>query len=929
MSLPSLWNPNRKCLKVPKHKLCDSTLPPLPPSKFKSSDPKLQQDLERYYKIRAAACRILSIAQNPLQRLDAAKTLLVSHAQLLSCMRLIQREKVEDALLANSLSPNSLLKEIPIINGTVLRKTCFARPGYAQLCLSDVRIPLIWRNLAPGTNMNLAMQQLFPQSSSLVSGLLPTAISASGDSVDKVDAGDQCDGYSLFCTIQVGHVIRDTRLIFDIKPGTADIEFNDKWTFDDVTSEFECIIEIYAFPKGGNKSSSLFSRRRFSPVYETGKKVIDQSDMNSTSPLGQNSSQYFDLIGRCVATLKDVQNKVSSHTLDMGSQLLHSRESKNSSSMLSDTSTTTTSQRNFLSNDHHQLNETSELCDLPLFGNICYRLVAQPHSAKIPLKSGYLWIRKLTPSPVQAPMMLYRCDLRDRYLTAILINNTNFREDINSQEFSPPNHASQKSKCQEHRMVNHAFKTPNSIPVNDNSYDKPAVPSKDDSHENNDHLKIPELSSTPATSGDIVSFSEYSDNNNNSLSPETHRVPLSLPQSRRCPDLMIPIHPKTRFLDSQPILRQIDLARSEEISESTNTSKDDFNTSNNCSISSPTNGSQSNLNHLHPCVNHNSSLEERKRALSTVDISCLSDTSQLDDSLYTQSFFSACKTRLSTSQSVDNLWTPSKTEQFEKPYNKTAFRLKSSDTPKQLSSRPMTKSTDGLTWNTVKSESSLRHSPSPVNTQCQKRLISPVDTRKRMNRISRSVEPVRRLFPNEKSTCNANISSSLDVTEFRKLRLISPQSSLASSQISTNDIVKDKRMPYLNKLQVFSSQLLTFRIATCPLSEKRSTDNSNLSPIEQHNLSTEVFEFTVTKMLDNDSFQSCDSTASVCCENDEKEIASWFASLKSHIHEQELWGSEAFSESINIPKKTPQSIRNTSARRSVAIPNDFSIRVNY
>ncbi|VDQ06893.1 unnamed protein product [Trichobilharzia regenti] len=411
----------------------------------------------------------------------------------------------------------------------------------------------------------------------------------------------------------------------------------------------------------------------------------------------------------------------------------------------------------------------------------------------------------MTPSPVQAPMMLYRCDLRDRYLTASLINNTNFREDINSPEFSPLNHASQKSKCQEHRMaVNHAFKTPNSIPVNDNSYDKSAIPSRDDSHENNDHhLKIPELSSTPAASGVIVSFSEYSDNND-SLSPETHRVPLSLPQSRRCPDLMIPIHPKTRFLDSQPILRQIDLARSEEI----------------------------------------------------------------DDSLYTQSFFSACKTRLLTSQSVDNLWTPSKNEQFEKPHNKTAFKLKSSDTPKQLSSRPITKSTDGLTWNTVKSESSSRHSSSPVNNQYQKRLLSPVDSRKRMNRISRSVEPVRRLFPNEKSTCNANISSSLDFTEFRKLRLISPQSSLASSQILTNDIVKDKRMPYLNKLPVFSSQLLTFRIATCPLSEKRSTD-------------------------------------------------------------KKLWGSEAFSESINIPKKTPQSIRNTSARRSVAIPNDFSIRVNY
>lgn len=102
-------------------------------------DPKLQQDLERYYKIRAAACRILSIAQNPLQRLDAAKTLLVSHAQLLSCMRLIQREKVEDAKHANGTLSDTRLREASILHGTVLRKSCFAKPGYAQLCLSGIR----------------------------------------------------------------------------------------------------------------------------------------------------------------------------------------------------------------------------------------------------------------------------------------------------------------------------------------------------------------------------------------------------------------------------------------------------------------------------------------------------------------------------------------------------------------------------------------------------------------------------------------------------------------------------------------------------------------------------------------------------------------------------------------------------------------------
>lgn len=32
--------------------------------------------------------------------------------------------------------------------------------------------------------------------------------------------------------------------------------------------------------------------------------------------------------------------------------------------------------------------------------------------------------QKLTPSPIQTPMMLYRCELRDRYLWATLINTS-------------------------------------------------------------------------------------------------------------------------------------------------------------------------------------------------------------------------------------------------------------------------------------------------------------------------------------------------------------------------------------------------------------------------------------------------------------------------------------------------------------------------
>ncbi|CAH8539087.1 unnamed protein product [Schistosoma bovis] len=905
------WNLNRKYFKVPKPKLSDPTLPPLPPSKIKSSDPKLQQDLERYYKIRAAACRILSIAQNPLQRLDAAKTLLVSHAQLLSCMRLIQREKVEDAKHANGTLSDTRLREASILHGTVLRKSCFAKPGYAQLCLSDIRIPLIWRNIAPGTNMHLTMQQLFP-TSSIVSGLLPAVVNASGENADYSDSGEQCDGYSLFCTIQVGHIIRDTRLIFDIKPGTADIEFNDKWTFDDVTSEFECVIEIYAFPKGGSKSNSLFSKRRILPIYEGVRRSSDQH-VNSDSSINQNSSQYFDLIGRCVATLKDVQNKVSSHTLEMGNQLVYSRECKNSSSPVSNS---TTIHRNSVFTD--QSNETSEICDLPLFGNICYRLIAQPHSTKLPLKSGYLWIRKLTPSPIQTPMMLYRCELRDRYLWATLINTSH--NEGSSHGFSSSDRNNQVSKCDNHETGS-CFN-----PSGANSKDfiqnhKRLIAPKEHSHENN-FLKNPTTSffrTIDLSRNNSSAQNEFDHTSiNSSLGSGINRNLLS---SYNCyADLIIPIHTETDFLDSQLVLRQTELSVSQRTNESSNISGNDFNKSNECSIPSPKDdGPNSDVKCHHPDVNDVSL--DKKRAFSAIDVSCLSNSSSSNDHSYaTQSFFSTNKPGLLNCQSVDNILDLSKTEHVHFRDETNILESQLNNLRSQSEAASITKS-DGLSPNVEKLMSASKSSLSPIRKDFNKPLPSPVDSRKRYNRVSRSVEPVRRIFPKVTTAHKIDTSSLFDLTKFGELQYLTPHSSKVSSFISVNDSNKDNKIE-CHQPCVFSSQLLTFRIATCHLDRNVSSTRHHLSELRQNGSSVEVFEFTATQMMENDLDQLNES--STIFKSDEEETIAWFSIMKKHVHEQEIWGSEAFSETINIPKSKSNSIRNTSARRSVAIPSDIS-----
>lgn len=92
----------------------------------------------------------------------------------------------------------------------------------------DIRIPLLWRDGPLGVNMQIFLQRLIPQSQSLL--VTASLLAGSGDSADRSDTGEQCDGYAVFCLARLGHTIRETRLIFDIQPGTSDVEFDDKLT---------------------------------------------------------------------------------------------------------------------------------------------------------------------------------------------------------------------------------------------------------------------------------------------------------------------------------------------------------------------------------------------------------------------------------------------------------------------------------------------------------------------------------------------------------------------------------------------------------------------------------------------------------------------------------------------------------------------------
>ncbi|CAH8631460.1 unnamed protein product [Dicrocoelium dendriticum] len=387
-----------------------------------TKNPQLQQDIERYMRLSDGASRILSISQNPLQCLNAAKMLFVSNAQLLSCLRQVQQEKVRDASSTDSTDP-----DFPHHTSTAKLEDNVAGNGHhissgrAKICLSDIRIPLLWRDTPLGTGMQLLMNRLFPSTSILSTGIL----AGSGDSTDKSDSGDQCEGYSVFCLAQVGNVIKDTQLIFDIKPGTTDIEFDDKLIFDDVTADFRCTIEVYAYPRSPSKGSSAFARRR-TLLLDNLRKSSDHPESGPISgAISQNSSNFFELVGHCVATLADVGSRVRARTLELGPQLpctyTNEGTGTNASPKVED-SNGFPDPPTLYSLEPGSTNSSGS--DLPLFGSICYRLVAQPNSVLRPLISGLLWIRQLTTSPAQVPALLHYCELGAGQLWTRLILHT-------------------------------------------------------------------------------------------------------------------------------------------------------------------------------------------------------------------------------------------------------------------------------------------------------------------------------------------------------------------------------------------------------------------------------------------------------------------------------------------------------------------------
>ena len=94
-------------------------------------DYDIQQKIDLEIKMREGTRKLLAACKREVQSLEAAKSLLTSHARVLTYMGELQRRKTEECL--DKLSSNDLGKG-------------HLKPCKANVSVSDIRIPLMWKN---------------------------------------------------------------------------------------------------------------------------------------------------------------------------------------------------------------------------------------------------------------------------------------------------------------------------------------------------------------------------------------------------------------------------------------------------------------------------------------------------------------------------------------------------------------------------------------------------------------------------------------------------------------------------------------------------------------------------------------------------------------------------------------------------------------
>ncbi|XP_015378698.1 PREDICTED: rhotekin-like isoform X1 [Diuraphis noxia] len=223
-------------------------------------DYELEQKMEFEMKMREGTTRLLAACKHQTQSLQAAKSLLTSNERMTAYIAELHRKS----------------REPPQIgwNG-----------GRARVSLSDLRLPLMWR-----------------------------------DTDHFKNKGDY-RRFAVFCLAKIGTQLYDTSLMFPVDRSMTDVTFNDVLLFENVGPDFKLDLEVYAHVLRDDFSIASTPRKIKNTLHSSisrtvGKKLAAtlRDELNS-GKIGPN----FELMASAKLTLEEVDDRVHTHDMKIES----------------------------------------------------------------------------------------------------------------------------------------------------------------------------------------------------------------------------------------------------------------------------------------------------------------------------------------------------------------------------------------------------------------------------------------------------------------------------------------------------------------------------------------------------------------------------------------------------------------------------------
>ncbi|XP_071449463.1 rhotekin-like isoform X2 [Hetaerina americana] len=237
----------------------------------------LEQKIDLEIKMREGTTKLLAACKHQTQTLEAAKNLLTSNERMSAYMAELQQRRKKDGSDSVPIQANGRT------NGSNQTKVFNQQASTAKVSLSDLRMPLIWR-----------------------------------DTDHFKNKGDY-RRFAVFCLARIGTEIFDTALLCPVDRSLTDLTFPDVLVFNHVPADFEFKLEIYSHILQDDLSMASAPRKIKKTIHSSisrtvGKKLAASlRDELQTGKIGPN----FELMASAHLSLAEVHDSIHTHDLNL------------------------------------------------------------------------------------------------------------------------------------------------------------------------------------------------------------------------------------------------------------------------------------------------------------------------------------------------------------------------------------------------------------------------------------------------------------------------------------------------------------------------------------------------------------------------------------------------------------------------------------